>query len=200
MSCDPLPGRGVPRITTARLVLDLPTPQRAASVAAYYDRNRAHLQPWDPVRPVGFYREDYWQDRLLAHRLEGSAGQHYRWWLSPPGRPDEIIGAIGLSNVVHGVFCAAHLGYSIDEGWQGRGLMGEAVEAVCQHAFHRLHLHRVMANYMPRNVRSGRLLRRLGFQVEGYARDYLRIAGRWEDHILTARLSPRAAPATPLVG
>jgi ribosomal-protein-alanine N-acetyltransferase len=36
------------------------------------------------------------------------------------------------------------------------------------------------------NERSGRLLERLGFVREGYARDYLLIAGRWQDHILTS--------------
>jgi ribosomal-protein-alanine N-acetyltransferase len=43
-----------------------------------------------------------------------------------------------------------------------------------------------MANYVPTNERSGRLLRRLGFVVEGYARDYLFIGGRFQDHVLTA--------------
>jgi len=181
-------GRGVRRLTTTRLVLELPPPSRAAAVLAYYERNRTHLAPWDPIRPPGFYTEGYWADQLLAHRLEGSAAQHYRWWMHRPGEPDHVIGAVALNNVVHGVFCAAHLGYSVDAGWQGRGLMTEAVARVVRHAFDDLHLHRVMANYMPANERSGRLLKRLGFQVEGYARDYLRIRGRWEDHILTARV------------
>jgi ribosomal-protein-alanine N-acetyltransferase len=43
-----------------------------------------------------------------------------------------------------------------------------------------------MANYMPANERSGKLLKRLGFTVEGYARDYLFIAGAWQDHVLTS--------------
>lgn len=30
------------------------------------------------------------------------------------------------------------------------------------------------------------LLKRLGFVVEGYARDYLMINGLWQDHILTS--------------
>ena len=58
------------------------------------------------------------------------------------------------------------------------------------HVFHALKLHRIMANYMPTNVRSARLLRRLGFVPEGFARDYLFIAGAWQDHVLTALTHP----------
>jgi ribosomal-protein-alanine N-acetyltransferase len=45
-----------------------------------------------------------------------------------------------------------------------------------------------MANYMPRNDRSGRLLERLGFEKEGIAKRYLKIDGLWEDHVLTAKI------------
>jgi ribosomal-protein-alanine N-acetyltransferase len=47
-----------------------------------------------------------------------------------------------------------------------------------------------MANYMPHNRRSGNVLKRLGFVVEGYARDYLMINGKWEDHIFTSLINP----------
>lgn len=47
-------------------------------------------------------------------------------------------------------------------------------------------MHRIMANYMPHNQRSGALLARLGFEREGYAKDYLLIDGKWQDHVLTA--------------
>jgi ribosomal-protein-alanine N-acetyltransferase len=79
-----------------------------------------------------------------------------------------------------------HLGYSIDKEHEGKGLASEAVGAVVQFAFDTLSLHRVMANYQPSNERSGKLLRRLGFVPEGYARDYLYINGAWQDHILTS--------------
>jgi ribosomal-protein-alanine N-acetyltransferase len=49
-----------------------------------------------------------------------------------------------------------------------------------------------MANYMPANERSGKLLSRLGFEREGLAKRYLYINGRWEDHVLTALLNNRA--------
>ncbi|MGL4717164.1 MAG: 30S ribosomal protein S5 alanine N-acetyltransferase, partial [Aeromonas sp.] len=44
--------------------------------------------------------------------------------------------------------------------------------------------------YMPANQRSGALLERLGFEREGFARAYLLINGRWEDHILTSLINP----------
>ena len=49
-----------------------------------------------------------------------------------------------------------------------------------------------MANFMPRNAASARVLEKCGFVREGLARKYLRIAGRWEDHVLTALINPAA--------
>jgi ribosomal-protein-alanine N-acetyltransferase len=43
-----------------------------------------------------------------------------------------------------------------------------------------------MADCMPRNERSARLLGKPGFEREGLARVCLRIAGCREDHVLTA--------------
>jgi starch phosphorylase len=70
-------------------------------------------------------------------------------------------------------------------------LMQEALEAAIAYMFETQNLHRIMANYIPGNERSARLLERLGFEREGYAKAYLNIAGRWQDHVLTARVNPR---------
>lgn len=50
--------------------------------------------------------------------------------------------------------------------------------------------HRIMANVMPGNRRSARVLKSLGFRIEGRAKAYLLIAGRWEDHVLTSLVNP----------
>jgi ribosomal-protein-alanine N-acetyltransferase len=69
--------------------------------------------------------------------------------------------------------------------------MTEAVRAVCDYAFGPMGLHRIQANHLPDNHRSAAVLRRLGFTVEGLARELVLIEDRWRDHVLTALLAPR---------
>jgi ribosomal-protein-alanine N-acetyltransferase len=66
--------------------------------------------------------------------------------------------------------------------------MAEGLELVLRVAFRRLKLHRVEANVQPSNTRSLALVRRAGFVREGYSRRYVRIAGRWRDHVRMALL------------
>ena len=75
--------------------------------------------------------------------------------------------------------------------------MTEALSAAIPFVFETIGMHRIMANYMPANERSGALLRKLGFEVEGFARNYLYINGGWQDHILTALTNPN--PSEPVL-
>jgi len=58
-----------------------------------------------------------------------------------------------------------------------------------RHAFRPLKLHRVEANIQPENVASIRLVERLGFRREGFSPRYLKIGGRWRDHVRYALLA-----------
>jgi ribosomal-protein-alanine N-acetyltransferase len=157
----------------------------------YVISNREHLAPWEPFRPDDYYTLDFWSDRFSSGNEEIASDRSLFLVLLNRMNPSgAIIGQIGLSNITRGAFQAAHLGYSLDQNAVGKGLMCEALTVVIEYVFEELNLHRVMANYSPRNERSGKLLRRLGFTVEGYARDYLRLAGTWEDHILTSLVNP----------
>lgn len=69
-------------------------------------------------------------------------------------------------------------------------MMSEALQAVIAYAFGDLALHRLQANYQPANVRSARLLQKLGFEIEGQAKDYLFLDGAWRDHVLTSLRNP----------
>ena len=68
--------------------------------------------------------------------------------------------------------------------------MKRIVALAIDYGFNELGLHRIMANHMPDNERSAGLLKSLGFEREGYAREYLYINGRWEDHVLNALINP----------
>ena len=101
-----------------------------------------------------------------------------------------LVGVCNFTNIVRGAFQACTLGYSLSADAQGKGLMYEALTAAIAYMFEIENLHRIMANYVPENRRSADLLRRLGFEIEGHARDYLHINGAWRDHILTAKTNP----------
>ena len=100
----------------------------------------------------------------------------------------ELLALCNFTNIVYGVFLACNLGFSISKHHEGQGLMSEILEASINHVFVDLKLHRIMANYLPHNSRSAALLSRLGFEKEGVARSYLKIAGKWQDHVLTAKI------------
>jgi ribosomal-protein-alanine N-acetyltransferase len=180
-------------VRTERLRLEPFGPHHAASVLAYYERNRAHLAPWEPLRPAGFYT-------LTHHELEGeravvaAAQERDVRFVAFVGAGDEVVGLINLWNIRRGVVQAAIIGYSIDEAHEGRGYATEAANAVVAYAFDTLKLHRLETSYQPTNERSARVLRKLGFAVEGYARDYLYLNGAWRDAILVARTNPDAPP------
>jgi [ribosomal protein S5]-alanine N-acetyltransferase len=187
--------REIPIIETERLLLTLPATEAAPRMLVHFEENRQHLSRWTPPVSAEFYTEDYWRERFASARDEFMRGQSMRLVLFPredPGGP--VLGVCNFTNFVRGPFQACFLGYHLDYRAEGRGLMREALAAAINYAFENLRLHRIMANYLPVNERSGKLLRRLGFVVEGYARDYLLIEGRWQDHILTSLTNSNIAP------
>jgi ribosomal-protein-alanine N-acetyltransferase len=95
---------------------------------------------------------------------------------------------VNLSDIVRGVFCNAHLGYWVDARLAGRGIMSAAVEAAAVHARDDLGLHRLQAATLAHNDASQRVLERTGFERIGVAPQYLKIAGRWQDHVLFQRI------------
>lgn len=187
--------RDVPTIETERLLLTIPDVEAAPRMLAYVAENREHFAPWGPPEPSGYYTEEFWRERLKSARREFMQGTSMRLVLFFRDEPQgAVLGDCNFTNFVRGPFQACYLGYKISEQAQGRGLMREALAAAINYAFETLRLHRIMANYVPTNERSGRVLRRLGFTVEGYARDYLLVGGAWRDHILTSLTNTELKP------
>jgi ribosomal-protein-alanine N-acetyltransferase len=173
-------------LATGRLILSTPRTGQAEAMLDFVSRNRDHLRPWSPPAPRQLYTLAHWQEAIGKYTQALEAGSAVRFWISPQDEADRIIGSIGFSQLFRGPFCSCVLGYQIDRDCQGQGLMSEALRVAMRYMFDQQKLHRIAANYRPENVRSGRLLARLGFRIEGYAKDYLYIDGAWRDHILTS--------------
>jgi [ribosomal protein S5]-alanine N-acetyltransferase len=124
--------------------------------------------------------------RRYAPRREPSA--HAGYLVFRHG-DDALIGAFSFSEIVRGAFQSAYLGYYAFAPHAGRGLMTEGLSLCLDLAYRRLALHRVEVNIQPTNVRSIGLVERVGFTREGYSRRYVKIAGRWRDHVRYAMLA-----------
>ena len=165
-------------------------PADVPQVVRYFDENREHLAPSRPLVGEEFFTEGFWHAQVRANLAEFRDGRSVRLFLFDAERPGRVVGNANFTQIFRAPAHYCTLGYGLDREYEGRGLMREALEAAIGYMFDVQNFHRIQANYVPRNERSGRLLRRLGFVVEGYARDYLLLDGRWEDHILTSRTNP----------
>lgn len=186
--------RPLPYLETPRLIIRIPEADETIALLDYRVRNREHLARFDPTPPPGFFERAFWTKQIEAGLKGFQDDRSCRLCLFPIEAKASIVGQVNLTEVVRGPLQACNLGYSLDYAREGTGLMSEALDAILRYAFDVLNLHRISANYIPHNERSGRLLKRLGFTPEGYARDYLRIDGRWQDHVLTSLTNPRWRP------
>lgn len=177
-------------LKTERLLLEELAPRHAPMLLAYYERNRAHLESWEPTRSAAFYTVEFHESAIAASEHDAEHGLSKRFVAFELGGP-EIVASINLMNIRRGVVHSGIIGYSVDARYEGRGYATEAAGAVVRYAFDVLNLHRLETSYQPTNERSGRVLRNLGFVVEGYARDYLFLNGAWRDGILVSLTNPK---------
>jgi len=174
------------RIQTQNLILRLPELTDVPEILRYFKENESHLSAFDPKKPDGFYTESFWQTKILKHHEAFHADQSVRLYLFNSKNNTEILGTLEFSQIVRGPFQACYLGYGIAKKYEGKGLMYEGIKAAIDYAFGDLNLHRIMANHLPDNHRSAKLLQRLGFVRECVAQRYLRINGSWRDHVLNS--------------
>lgn len=171
------------QLQTPRLLLKSGDAVTAEAVLDYFLRNKEFLTEWEVLRQPQFYTLETQKQMLDEDTANMERGQLVKLWLYKADEPERVIGSVALSNIVRGVFLSCHLGYRLDEAEQGKGYMTEAVREMVAYAFQKLGLHRIEANIMPRNTASLKVTEKLGFYHEGLAKRYLRINGKWEDHI-----------------
>ncbi|QVQ51189.1 GNAT family N-acetyltransferase [Spiractinospora alimapuensis] len=163
-------------------VTRLLTEEDAPRIAELMRRNREFFAPWDAVRDDSHYQSEGQRGIIRTGLAEYEAGQAVILGILAPS--GEVVGVISVRGIVRGAFQSGVIGYWVGMEYNGRGLASTAVAEVKELAFTRLALHRLQAETMPENHASQRVLQRNGFQQYGRAPQYLKIAGKWEDHLL----------------
>lgn len=172
-----------PTIRGSRVMLRAPAIADFQQWARLRDDSRSFLTPWEPIWPADDLTKMAFRRRIKRYTREIRAGTGYPFFIfSPDG--ETLLGGLTLAQVQRGVTQSGVLGYWMGAGHAGKGLMSAAVRALIGFAFDTLHLNRIEAACLPHNAASIRLLEKVGFAREGYARRYLCIDGRWQDHLL----------------
>lgn len=168
---------------TERLMLKVLDKSYARLVLDYYLRNKSFLKEWEPIKSEEFYTTQYQEEQLDKELLNIKNKDLFRLWIFKKQDTSRIIGSVGFNNIVKGAFLSCHLGYKLDKGEINKGYTTEAVKRGIDIIFNEFKLHRIEANIMPKNKRSLKVVEKVGFYNEGLACKYLKINGKWEDHI-----------------
>jgi ribosomal-protein-alanine N-acetyltransferase len=154
----------------------------AEALARLVRANRDYLAPWSPLQDDAYFTPEG-QREVLTRQLAA----YDRGAMVPLAILDSdgaVAGSINLNSIIRGAFQSASVGYWVSESRAGRGLAAAAVADVTELAFGELGLHRLDAATLLHNTPSQRVLLRNGFRPFAVAESYIKIAGRWQDHIL----------------
>ena len=143
---------------------------------------------------------------LLPHPFEGAAADE---WLRKrtKGAEEGTIDTFSILFREDGYALIGHAGLVIDRAnekaelhyWLGvphwgNGYATEAARELLRHAFENLRLGRVHADHFARNPASGRVLRKIGMQEEGYLRRHFKRWERLDDLVLYGILAEEWPP------
>lgn len=168
---------------TATRLVSLDDVPRLAELAI---ANREHLAPWLPTQSALLLTEEGQADAVRTALDAFGAGQSVPHVILDGS--GAVVGRITLNSVIRGAFQSASLGYWVSADRTGEGLATAAVARIAEHAFGELGLHRLQGETLAHNHASRRVLERNGFVEYGLAPDYLRIDGRWQEHVLYQRV------------
>jgi ribosomal-protein-alanine N-acetyltransferase len=168
----------------SRVLLRLP---QMGDYEPWYNLRRASrdfLKPFEPRWTEADLGRRVFATRVKRAREEAEEGSDYSFFIFLADGSDTLVGGVTLSNIRRRAAQFVNLGYWMGQSYAGRGLMSESVGVCLPFVFDTLELHRIHAAFLPGNMASRRVLEKNGFVEEGFAKGYLQINGRWEDHVL----------------
>ena len=165
------------------MIIRMADPAFARMTAEFFAENRESFEKYEEKRPEEFFLPEFQEIWLDIQREKAKKGEWYSFYLFEKGKPHKVVGTLSLSQIQYGSLCSGVIGYRIDRLRQGEGFGTEAVREGTRIGFEELRLHRMEADVMPENHASLRVLEKNAFVNEGFSPYYLKINGKWEDHI-----------------
>lgn len=160
----------------------------AEAIAALRREGRDYLAPWEPDKGEASYTAEGVRTAIEGAFARAEAGTGLTYAIE---HENLLVGQLFLNSIVCGPFFrSCSVGYWVAKSAAGRGIATEAVRLAKQTAFDGLGLFRIQAETLVENHASQKVLQRNGFEPIGMAPAYLKIAGRWQDHLLFQVLNP----------
>ena len=163
--------KDLPTLETERLILRKVNPDDAEDVFDYASEpDVARFVPWEVHRSLEDSRE--FINCVLKQYEAGKPAP----WAIVWKENGKMIGTIDYVAWYPGHF-RAEFGFILSKAYWGKGIAPEAARKVMDFGFERMGLNRIEAECMAENIRSQRVLQKLGMRLEGVFREKYLLKG-----------------------
>ena len=155
----------------------------AHSIFALVEKNRSYLREWLPWLDFNTSvadSETFIQDSLNQATKQSGLVMTICY-------QNSICGVIGF-NSINSLHRVCEIGYWIDADHQGLGIITKSTRALIKLAFEDLAMNKVCIPVAEQNTRSRAVPEKLGFKIEGVARDAEWLYDHYVNHVLYALL------------
>lgn len=141
-----------------------------------------HLKPWSPpiMASEATAGRRAAREHILAALDKWEDGTDYRFFITLR-ETGEIVGQIGLTQIIRGVSQSCFIGYWIGLPYIHHGYATESVVLAMEFAFDILRLHRISLWISRDNAPSLHIAEKLGLRFEGTAQRGLFLGDHWHD-------------------
>ena len=167
------------------LILRTPTLGDYEQWRALRESSRKYLAPFEPTWSDVELAQSSFRERVRRAERESTAQTSFAFFIHEESEGQTVlVGGINLSDIRRRVAQTVNIGYWMGEQNANKGIMTKAVNMTLPFIFDQLDLHRASAACLVDNYRSVRVLEKNGFAQEGKAEGFLKINGKWQDHLL----------------
>jgi len=165
--------------------------QYASMILLFCDKSKEIFEQYEIDKPLNFYTLAF-QKKLIEAEYDGFLhGTYVRFYMFDRRFPDKIIGTISFSDMKRTAFFSCQIGYKIDPDYINQGYGFKMLSNSIRIMENECNMHRIGAYILPDNQPSIKLVEKVGFQLEGIAKSYVLMNGKWIDHLSYAYISTK---------